>query len=173
LIGRARRSRLADSVGIEHKQTPIALFPALKAPEAFMPAVSSIRQDRIVVGGIKFHAFHGFTRLEREVGIRCSIDVEMFLSLAKAGKTDKLNHTLDYREVHQLVLDIGRSRKSYHLIESLACKIAEEILKRYKVDEVTVKVRKETPVLDGIVDHVGVEVTRRKKKVRAAKKRSR
>jgi len=130
-------------------------------------------EDKIVVGGIKFHAFHGFTQLEREVGVRCSIDVEMVLDLRRAIRSDKLRDTIDYREVHSLVLDIGRRRKSYHLIESLAGKIAEEILVRFKVRQVTVKVRKETPLLDGIVDHVGVQVTRMKSRINRASRKAR
>jgi len=117
--------------------------------------------DRIIVGGIKFHAYHGLTKLEREVGVRCSIDVELKVDLAAAIGSDKLHDTIDYRKIHALVLDVGRQRKSYHLIESLGGIIADEILAEYlKVEEVTVRVRKETPVLDGIVDYIGVEVTR-------------
>lgn len=118
------------------------------------------RPDRIVVGGIKFHAYHGFTRLEREVGVRCSIDVEMAADLDRAVGSDALSETVDYRKVHELVLEIGRQGESFHLIESLAGRIAEEILRRFAVEEVTVRVRKETPLLAGIVDFVGVEVTR-------------
>lgn len=129
--------------------------------------------DRIIVGGIKFHAFHGFTQLEREVGVRCSIDVEMSLDLAPAVASDKLRDTIDYRQVHSLVLDIGRRRRSYHLIESLAGKIAEEILSQFPVRSVIVRVRKETPLLDGIVDSVGVEVTRDRGQVKRAKRKSR
>ncbi len=116
--------------------------------------------DRIIVGGIKFHAFHGFTKLEREVGVRCSIDVEMARDLTEAIRSDRLSSTVDYRAVHGLVLEIGREGRSFHLIESLAGRIAEEILRRFAVREVTVTVRKETPLLDGIVDYVGVAVTR-------------
>jgi hypothetical protein len=36
----------------------------------------------------------------------------------------------------------------------------EEFLAAFAVDSVTVRVRKETPVLDGIVDAVGVQMTR-------------
>lgn len=116
--------------------------------------------DRIIVGGIKFHAFHGFTKLEREVGVRCSIDVEMMVDLNSAIRSDSLEDTIDYRKVHALVLEIGREGGSFHLIESLAGRIAGEILDRFPVSNVTVRVRKETPLLDGIVDYVGVEVTR-------------
>ncbi|HET9480501.1 MAG TPA: dihydroneopterin aldolase [Candidatus Polarisedimenticolia bacterium] len=118
--------------------------------------------DRIIVGGIKFHAYHGLTRLEREVGVRCSIDVEMQLDLSPAIGSDRLGDTIDYREVHRLVLEIGQDRNSFHLIESLAGRIAEEILERFGVEETTVRVRKETPIIDGIVDYIGVQVTRRR-----------
>ena len=118
--------------------------------------------DRIIVGGIKFHAYHGLTRLEREVGVRCSIDVEMSLDLSPAISSDRLGDTIDYREIHRLVLEIGQERKSFHLIESLGGRIAEEILERFPVGEVTVRVRKETPIIDGIVDYIGVQITRRR-----------
>ena len=116
--------------------------------------------DRIIVGGIKFHGYHGLTKLERQVGVRCSIDVELSMDLHDAARTDDLSHTIDYREIHELVLDLGRDGGSFHLIEALAGHIAEAILDRFPVSEVTVRVRKETPGLDGIVDYVGAEVTR-------------
>ena len=116
--------------------------------------------DRIVVGGIKFHAYHGLTRLEREVGVRCSIDVELATDLTPAIHSDHLADTIDYRAIHSLVLEIGQDKTSYHLIESLAGRIAEEILRRFGVREVTVRVRKETPIIEGIVDYIGVEVRR-------------
>ena len=116
--------------------------------------------DRIIVGGIKFHAYHGLTRLEREVGVRCSIDVEMSVDLSPAIASDHLADTIDYREIHRIVLEIGQDRNSFHLIESLAGRIAQEILRQFKVAEVTVRVRKETPIINGIVDYIGVQVTR-------------
>lgn len=126
--------------------------------------------DRIIVGGIKFHAYHGLTRLEREVGVRCSIDVEIALDLTPAIHSDHLADTIDYRAIHRLVLEIGQDRTSYHLIESVAGRIAEEILRRFGVREVTVRVRKETPIIDGIVDYIGVSVTRTLKSLAQARK---
>ncbi|HZI92741.1 MAG TPA: dihydroneopterin aldolase [Patescibacteria group bacterium] len=125
--------------------------------------------DRIIVGGIKFHAYHGLTRLEREVGVRCSIDVEMSVDLSPAIDSDHLSDTIDYREVHRIVLEIGQDRKSFHLIESLAGRIASEILRQFKVTEVTVRVRKETPIINGIVDYIGVQVTRDRSSLRRRK----
>jgi len=116
--------------------------------------------DRIIVGGIKFHAYHGLTRLEREVGVRCSIDVEMSLDLSPAIESDRLGDTIDYRAIHKLVLEIGQDRRSFHLIESLGGRIADAILERFPVKDVTVRVRKETPIIDGIVDYIGVQISR-------------
>ena len=116
--------------------------------------------DRIIVGGIKFHAYHGLTRLEREVGVRCSIDVEMTVDLSKAIASDHLSDTIDYRAIHRLVLEIGQEGGSFHLIESLGGRIADAILERFPAQDVTVRVRKETPIIDGIVDYIGVQITR-------------
>lgn len=117
-------------------------------------------KDKIIVAGIKFHGYHGFTPLERQVGVRCSIDVELVLDLEAAGRSDALEDTIDYRKVHDLVLSVGTKERSFHLIEALALHMADRLLKEFRVQEVTVRVRKETPVLDGIVDSVGAEVTR-------------
>lgn len=126
--------------------------------------------DRILVSGIKFHAYHGLTRLEREVGVRCSIDVEMSVDLAPAISSDRLGDTIDYRDVHRLVLEIGQDGRSFHLIESLAGRIAEAMLDRYPIHDVTVRVRKETPIIDGIVDYIGVQVVRRRETPSAARR---
>jgi dihydroneopterin aldolase len=113
---------------------------------------------RITVNGIRFHAFHGLTKLERQIGVRHRVDIAMKADIEKAAGTDRIEDTVDYREIHDIVIRVGR-QNSFHLIETLAVRIAQEILERFRCDEVRVSVQKETPVLDGMVDSVGVEVT--------------
>ena len=115
--------------------------------------------DRIFVEGIKFHGFHGLTRLERQVGVRLSVDVEIEMDLEKSGRSDRMADTVDYAKVHKVVIEVGRGR-SYKLLEAFARQLLDELLEDGRVDRVTVRVRKETPVLDGIVDAVGVQMTR-------------
>jgi dihydroneopterin aldolase len=117
--------------------------------------------DKVFLEGIRFHGFHGLTRMEREVGVRYSVDVEMAADLSAASRSDRIDATIDYRKVHSLVVEIGR-RESFRLIETLAVRLADEILDKFSVQRVRVRVRKETPVLDGIVDAVGVETERRR-----------
>lgn len=115
-------------------------------------------QASITVTGIRFHAFHGLTKLERQIGVRYRVDVGMRADIARAAQTDDIRDTIDYRRVHDLVVGLGRGN-SFHLIETLAVRIAKELLDEYPCDAVDVVVNKETPVVDGIVDGVGVSVS--------------
>ena len=47
-------------------------------------------------------------------------------------------------------------------IESFAVALLDRLFEEFSVERITVRVRKETPVLDGIVDSVGVEMSRRR-----------
>ena len=115
--------------------------------------------DRIFIEGIKFHGFHGLTRMERQVGVRLSVDVALELDLYPAGRNDDVRQALDYRKVHERVVEIGRG-SSHRLLESYAVALLDALFVEFPVEKITVRVRKETPVLDGIVDAVGVELSR-------------
>ena len=121
--------------------------------------------DRIFLEGIKFHGFHGLTRLEREVGVRLAVDVTLELDLEPSGRSDEFSKTLDYRKVHQRVIELGRGT-SHKLLESFAVSLIDSLFEEFTADRITVRVRKETPVLDGIVDSVGVELSRTQDKER-------
>ena len=115
--------------------------------------------DQIFVEGIKFHGFHGLTKLERQVGVRLCVDVTLELDLERSGRSDRMADTLDYALVHRKVIEVGRG-KSYRLLETFARTLLDDLLAAFPVERATVRVRKETPVLDGIVDAVGVQMTR-------------
>jgi len=123
--------------------------------------------DRIFIEGIKFHGFHGLTRMERQVGVRLSVDVSLELDLYPAGRHDDVHKALDYRKVHARVVEIGRG-KSHRLLESYATVLLDALFDEFPVERVCVRVRKETPVLDGIVDSVGVEMSRERGTERTA-----
>lgn len=115
--------------------------------------------DRIFIEGIKFHGYHGLTRMEREVGVRLSVDVSLEVDLEPSGRSDKVRDTVDYREVHQRVIALGRE-SSHYLLESYAVALLDVLFRDFAATRITVRVRKETPVLDGVVDSVGVELSR-------------
>ena len=66
--------------------------------------------------------------------------------------------------MHQCVLEVGRGR-SHRLLESFAWTLLHALFSEFPADRVSLRVRKETPVLDGIVDSVGVEMTRAREEI--------
>lgn len=117
-------------------------------------------RDRITLSNMHFYGHHGVDAAERDLGGRFSFDVELVMDVTKAGETDDLNHTVDYKAVYELVADI--QRPGFHLLEALALNVARGILREFDVDEVTVRVRKQSVPLGGLIDHTEVEVTRAK-----------
>jgi dihydroneopterin aldolase len=116
--------------------------------------------DVVFIEGIKFHGYHGLTRHERQIGVRLSVDVTLEVDLQRAGRSDRVADTVNYQKVHAKVVELGRGR-SHRLLESFAFTVTDALLEDFPgVLRVRLRVRKETPVLDGIVDSVGVEMTR-------------
>jgi dihydroneopterin aldolase len=107
-----------------------------------------------------FYGYHGVSAAEKETGRRFEVDCELLVDLAEPGKTDLLNDTIDYNAVYELVANIVKN-KSFSLLEGLAANLASDILAVFPVIEVTIRVRKIVPPIDGIIDHIEVEVTRR------------
>ena len=97
--------------------------------------------------------------MERQIGVRLSVDVSIETDLEKSGRNDRFRDTVDYRVIHERVIEVGRG-SSHKLLESFAVAVLDKLFAEFDAERITLTVRKETPVLDGIVDSVGVELTR-------------
>jgi dihydroneopterin aldolase len=115
--------------------------------------------DRILLHGIQFYGYHGVHEEERRLGQRFLVDVELCLDLHGVEARDDVAGTVDYSRVHALVLEIGTGEPC-KLLETLATRIAAEILARFSVRRVTVRATKPTPPIPGVLGGVSVEVTR-------------
>ena len=118
-------------------------------------------RDKIILKGIRFHGHHGTSESERRVGQKYEVDVELTCSLAVAGRTDDLQHTVDYGKVVDLIIETG-TEKSFHLIEALAEKSASRILDCFAVDEVRITVKKLSPPIEPSLPYVAVDISRGK-----------
>ena len=121
--------------------------------------VGDVCADKIVLAGIQFRGHHGDSEAERTVGGRFEVDVVVSFDTRRAELSDALADTIDYYAVHKRILDIGQ-RERHQLLERLAGRIATVLLTEFAVVEVTVKVRKLMPPLEGIVAYSGVEIIR-------------
>ncbi len=115
--------------------------------------------DKIKISGLQLLAFCGTTEEEKKVGNKLSIDIELFLDTKKAADTDNLKDTIDYANVCETARKVARGK--YNLLETLAGEIARSCLKKFKVEEIKIKVRK-TPPIKNTLDYVEVEINRRR-----------
>jgi dihydroneopterin aldolase len=120
--------------------------------------------DIIKLTNIVFYAHHGYYKAERELGQRFELDIEVTCDLRKASKEDDLHKTIDYRSIYSIAKDAFENYK-FKLIESVAERIAAQILKSNLTTGVLIRVRKPHVPLKGFLDHVEVEIKRTKKDV--------
>ena len=116
--------------------------------------------DKIFVNQMEFYGYHGVFPEETKLGQRFVVDLVVLIDLKKAGKSDELEHSVNYGELYQVCKDIVEG-KPYKLVEAVAERIAETVLKQFLlVSEVTIKVIKPDPPIPGHYRSVAIEITR-------------
>jgi len=119
-------------------------------------------QNIIRIKKATFYGYHGVRSEEQSVGGKFEADVDIYTNFSEAAMDDDLKKTIDYREVYSFMYRLALEQK-YYLIESLATKIADELLKNFaQITKVAVRVRKNNPPLGGVADCVEVEVVKEK-----------
>jgi 7,8-dihydroneopterin aldolase/epimerase/oxygenase len=112
----------------------------------------------IEVQGLELIGFHGATPEERTTGQKFLFDV--WLVAHDAGiRTDQLADTIDYTKVVECVREISDGHR-FNLIEALAAAVADEIIERFDVSRVRVRVRKPDVVLEAPAEHTSATVER-------------
>lgn len=121
--------------------------------------------DRIYIKGLDVFAYHGVMPKEKRDGQRFVLDITLDCDLSKAGRTDRLEDTVDYTAVMDAAVQ-AMTENSYDLIERAASRTAEAILRaEEKVEKVTLCLRKPEAPIDKIFDYVAVEITRERKDI--------
>jgi len=116
---------------------------------------------KISLENIRLYGYHGATTNERELGQRFEVDVEITADLSRAVEHDDMKRTINYEQVFRLV-EAEVVHERYHLLETLADKMAREILSQFGASEVLVRIRKPSVPIAGAIDHVEVEVVHRR-----------
>ena len=121
-----------------------------------------IKQHHIRLHNAVFYAYHGNQHEERHLGGKFHVDVEMETDFSEAAEHDRLNETVNYEQVYNLIQDIIMNQK-FNLIETVAKRIADQIIATYEqVRSVRVRVRKPGAPIKGVIDFVEVEVDERR-----------
>ena len=108
--------------------------------EGFEPAVT------IEITGLSLFTHVGVTAAEREVGQRLLLDLRIDVGDCDATVTDRVEDTVDYAEVCDVVNLVAQQR-SYKTLERLCAAIADRLIEQYDVQAVWVKAAKPEPVV--------------------------
>ena len=114
--------------------------------------------DRIQLDGMVFNGRHGVTAAERSRAQRFVVDIEVEANLSRAGKSDRIEDTIDYRGLQAIARDVIEG-ESANLVESLADDIARRALDVRGVVAVTVRVSKR-PARMRPIDAAAVKIRR-------------
>ena len=115
--------------------------------------------DVIRLTNMTFYAHHGYYEAERELGQKFEVDIELKYDLRSAAIADDLDKTMDYTAVYNIAKDTFENYK-FKLIETVAERIADKILKLPNVSNILIRVRKPHVPLNGLLDHVEIEIFR-------------
>lgn len=93
----------------------------------------------VEVEALEIFGRHGVEDEERERGQAFLYD--LWLEVSDSAESDRLEDTVDYVAVAELVREISDSR-NFNLLEALASSVADAIVERFPVQRVRVRVRK-------------------------------
>jgi 7,8-dihydroneopterin aldolase/epimerase/oxygenase len=114
--------------------------------------------DGIVkIRNLEFQANHGATAGERRSARRFQVDVDLTFDMTRALQSDRLADTINYKDVCELVVEIGTSRP-YKLLEHVAGAMLAAIAERWPTASVELELRKLHPPCPGNPDYTAVRV---------------
>jgi dihydroneopterin aldolase len=113
----------------------------------------------IEISGLSLYTHMGVSDAEREIGQRLLIDIRLDVGESDATITDRVEDTVDYGEVCNVVALIAQQR-SYRTLERLCGAIADRLIEDFEVHAVWIKAAKPEPPIPLPVAEVSVEVWR-------------
>ena len=113
--------------------------------------------DRVFIRDLALRCIVGVDESERREKQDILIHLTLHTDLRRAGRTDALEDTVDYRALKKRILHLVEESR-FRLIEALAQSIADECLREDRVQRVEVVVEK--PGALRFARTVGVEIVR-------------
>lgn len=107
-----------------------------------------------------FYGYHGVFQQEQNIGGKFEADLDLYTNFAHAATTDKLQETINYEQVYNVMSNLAL-RKKFYLIEALTNAMVDELFRTFpSVHKIALRVRKNNPPIGGVVDSVEVEVVK-------------
>ena len=112
---------------------------------------------KVSLEGMEFYARHGYYEEERVIGNKYSVDVTLELDFSEASSEDKLEGTVNYEKVYEIVQNVMSI--DANLLEHLAGKMIKALKTNFsEVSSVQVKISKYNPPIKGLCKRAVVEL---------------
>jgi FolB domain-containing protein len=115
--------------------------------------------DRILISDLLVRCIIGIHDEERRNKQDVLINLSLLVDLRKAGTSDRLEDSVDYRALNKQILHMAESSQ-FKLVEALAQAVADICLGHPSIREATVRVEK--PGALRFAKNVGVEIVRQR-----------
>jgi 7,8-dihydroneopterin aldolase/epimerase/oxygenase len=112
----------------------------------------------VEIRGLSIYTHHGVTDAEQQVGQRLEFDLTFDVPDCDAVLTDRIDDTVDYSEVCDIVA-LAATEKSYRTLERLCQVVCERLMERFDCESVQVRGAKPEPQVPYSVQEAAVEVT--------------
>jgi dihydroneopterin aldolase len=122
--------------------------------------------DKIFLEALEVPCIIGIFDWERKVKQKVLIDFEMPTNVAKAARKDDIKATVNYKAIAKATIKFI-SESDFFLVETLAEKVAQMILKEFKLSYIKLRVSKPGAIRGA--KNVGIEIVRKAKKKEARK----
>ena len=113
--------------------------------------------DRLLIKNLLVRGIVGINDWEREHPQDILINLDVYVDMAPAARSDDVADSLNYRSLTKAIMAFVDS-SSFHLVEALADGIASVCLRDFGADRVRVRVEK--PGALRFAESVGVEIVR-------------
>jgi dihydroneopterin aldolase len=113
----------------------------------------------VEVYGLELEGRHGVDEEERARPQPFVYD--LWLDVSELSASDRLEATVDYRDVVRCVRELAQ-RRQFHLLEALAAAVADALLERFALERVRVRVRKPAVRLEAPVEWTAATAERRR-----------
>ncbi|MDO8552570.1 MAG: dihydroneopterin aldolase [bacterium] len=104
---------------------------------------------RIFIEKLVVKGKHGVSDRERATAQEFHIDISVEADTETASKTDEIGDTVNYKDFVEVARNIVEG-ESLHLVETIAQRIADGIIKDSKIKTVSVTVRKPQALASGV-----------------------
>ncbi len=111
-------------------------------PAAGAPELAAEATGLLLLRGLRFFGRHGNNESERLLGSHFTVDLEVTAEIGRAAASDRLEDGVDYSKLYEVARRLTEENQ-FHLLETLASRIADEVLAMPKVRSALVRVTKE------------------------------